>query len=352
MSESARSFEPAYSLEHGDVERDREAVLSVWRGSLGKTSELDSKYDWFYRQSPHGAPLFMLLRHAPSDAVVGVAATGPRAMVWRGRIVRASVLADLAVLPQHRSLGPALSLEKALARAAASRFDVIYGFPNPKALPVFRRAGFALLGFLERHACVLRSADYLARHLPRVAALPIGAAWDASRSARRSLGALRHRPLRSFWSDRADPRMDALWARADRGDCLSTVRNAAFFRWRFDEMPGLRVRYLLVREAPDEELTAWFACARRGEHLHVLDAWSADGVAGMSRELVDILSTEARREGCVSVTVELSGSPSQLQGWKEAGFVPRERRPIVGLVSKRLGAPAPSLFLTSADEDE
>src|SRR3546814_17963935 len=97
------------------------------------------KYDWFYRQCPYGAPLTLLLRHEASGEWVGVASAGPRQMVFGGRRVSAGVLVDLAVLPAHRSLGPALTLQTALMEAGAKRFDLLYGFPNPKAAAVFRR---------------------------------------------------------------------------------------------------------------------------------------------------------------------------------------------------------------------
>src|SRR3546814_9956247 len=104
-----------------------------------------------------------------SSDLVGVGISGPRQMLFGGRRVSAGGLVDLAVLPAHRSLGPALTLQTALMEAGAKRFDLLYGFPNPKAAAVFRRVGYAPLGELSRHARVLRHGDHA--HRLRVPAL-------------------------------------------------------------------------------------------------------------------------------------------------------------------------------------
>ncbi len=51
-----------YAIEEGDVARDRETVLDVWRGNLGDDARMRAKYDWFYVQCPFGEPLLRLLR--------------------------------------------------------------------------------------------------------------------------------------------------------------------------------------------------------------------------------------------------------------------------------------------------
>src|SRR3546814_15882401 len=125
--------EPAYSVHEADLERDRELIVGLWRGNLGEDARMARKYDWFYRQRPYGAPLTLLLRHEASGEWVGVASAGPRQMVFGGRRVSAGVLVDLAVLPAHRSLGPALTLQTPLREARRRGFDLLYASPNPRS---------------------------------------------------------------------------------------------------------------------------------------------------------------------------------------------------------------------------
>src|SRR5690606_29681365 len=123
--------------------------------NLGEDARMARKYDWFYRSCPFGEPLTLLLRHEESGEWVGVASAGRRPMLMGGRRVQAGVLVDLTVLPAHRSLWPALSLQMALMEAGLKRFDLLYGFPNPKAAALFRRVGYIPLCSIVRWARVL-----------------------------------------------------------------------------------------------------------------------------------------------------------------------------------------------------
>lgn len=339
------AVQAAYTVHEADVERDRELVLRLWRGNLGDDARMARKYDWFYRGCPHGTPLVLLLRHEDSGEWVGVATAGPRRMLWEGRPVLAGVLVDLAVLPAHRTMGPALILQMALMEEGVKRFDLLYGFPNPKAAPVFKRVGYARLGELARHARVLRHGDYLRRRLPGLLAIPAGWLLDTLDRVRLSVRARGHGVL---WQAQADETLAAAWSAKAAGDGPVAVRDLGFLRWRFDQSPLHATRYLVVR-GRDGDVAAWFACEARAHGLQVLDAWSRRGAAGPSPAEVVALLRAARAEGHASVSVELSAAAAA-GGWAEAGFVARGGRPVFG---RSAGAGAlPWLWLTAADEDE
>jgi hypothetical protein len=341
-----------YVVETGAIDRDRDSVLSLWHGNLGEDASMRSKFDWFYAGCPFGEPTLCLLRHVADNCHVGVASAGPRRMQLAGSEIAAGVLVDLAVSAAHRSLGPAMMLQTALAEIAGARFDLLYGFPNPKAAPVFKRAGYAKLGEIVRHARVLRHRDYLARRMPRpfaaLASLPVDLAvrlhdiWRA-RGDRR---------LSAQWRDEADPRFDELWARSAQASAALAIRDHAFARWRFDQCPLAKTRYLLLDDANDGSLQAWFACQVKDGALHVRDFWSTDAARGLERSHVDALLAAARKAGHASVSVEIAGTAQQLRGWLGARFSARGLRPVFGKWTDSRSQPRPELYLTSADEDE
>lgn len=344
---------PAYTVHEADLARDRETILGIWRGNLGDDARMTRKYDWFYRQCPYGEPLTLLLRHEAGGEFVGVASAGPRRMQWQGREITAGVLVDLAVAPQHRSLGPALSLQVALMDAAGKRFDLLYGFPNPKATPVFKRVGYAALGELSRHARVLRHGAYVRRRAPALIAAPAGLLLDlADRIRLRLRGVLPH-----AWRDQLDASdADAIWRESNPGGGPVAIRDSTFLQWRFDQSPLVDVRYLLVRDKPGRA-AAWFACETREHGLHVHDAWSRDGHAGPSPSQLATLLHAARAQGHASVSIELS--VAAYPAWQAAGFAARESRPVFGRitaaangVAETNAASLAALHLTSADEDE
>ena len=342
-----------YRVERGSAADDGDRVISIWRGNLGQVDRLAAKYDWFYRRNPFGDPLLLLLWHQPSSAMVGVAAAGPRLMQLAGKVLRAGVLVDMAVMAEHRSLFPALMLQKQLMVDGMAHFEILYGFPNPKAAAVFKRVGYAQRANIVRYAAVVLARHYLARcGVPGVLAGIAGAAIDALFIFRRWLSRLSDRSLSIEWIDRADERMDKLSAATQGSGALHAIRDSRFLRWRFDESPKTQCRYLCISDQRQGTgLLAWFACQKEDQSLHVRDFWSIDGVAGLQRRFLSILLSYGRRAGYASVSMEFLGDDAVIHSLRAAGFEPRGSRPVFCTQSAALPE-AVGLHLTSADEDE
>lgn len=342
----------AYRVETGNAVRDRDALIAIWRGNLGREERMRAKFDWFYLDCPFGEPLVRMLHHGDEPMPVGVATAARRQMHCNGRTLRAGVLVDLAVLSEHRALGPALMLQGSLLQDGDTHFDLLYGFPNRKAVPAFKRAGYRHLGDIVRFARVLRHARYLGDRLPGWLAAPAGPLLDAARRMLdrwRCCGAGR---LDARWSDAADPRFDALWARSPHVAGLSSAHDSAFARWRFDASPLDATEYLLLSDQADGELRAWFACQVCDRVLHVRDFWSDDAASGVGHVYVHALLEAARRRGHDAVSVEYAAAPEKLSGWLAAGFVERSRRPIYGRFLDGAVCDPGDWHLTAADEDE
>ncbi len=345
---------PQYSTRNGDPVVDREAVLAVWRGNLGRDVRMAAKYDWFYGRAPSDAPLLQLLMHAGTPQPVGVCAAGRRRMLHDGRERRAGVLVDLAVTPAHRSLGPALILQQGLFAAGQRDLDLLYGFPNPKAAPVFKRIGYRKLAEMVRHARVVRHAAYVRRRiatLPAFAAAPLGALIDLGHRLRDAWRFPHARRLRAQWQDRA-PDIQSLWDASPKPAAFTALRDAAHLRWRFDDAPTSDgqspFRHLLLSDG--DALAAWFATRTDTGTLHVHDFWSCDG-AQPAPAIVAALLRAARAQGHAAVSIELATSEARLQPWRQLGFEARGQRPVFGVLPGDSDE-AVDLHLTSADEDE
>lgn len=342
-----------YRVAGGNAAEDREAVLQIWRGNLGQEVRMRAKYDWFYLRCPFGPPLLQLLRAGTAGTAVGACGAGRRRMLWKGKEIKAGVLVDLAVAPEHRSLGPALMLQQGLVAAGHAELDLLYGFPNPKAAPVFRRLGYRKFAEMQRHARVLRHARYLGRRVPAVLASPLGILADLIVNARDALRALPRRRILASWSDHADPDFDTLWQHSDHGNGLLGVRDRAHASWRFDDSPLGRTRYLLLRDRAGA-LQAWFATQEDDGVLHVRDFWALDAIAGVDTALIDALVHATRKAGHHALSIEMATTESRLENWRARGFRQRAGRPLFGTWSDATVAPDEELDLhiTSADEDE
>jgi len=259
---------------------------------------------------------------------------------------------DLAVVPEHRSLFPALLLQRSLQQAVPGDLAALYGFPNPRAVPVFTRVGYSRALDVQRFVRVLRSGEYLRRHLPGWAAALLArpldlmmTVWDAVRSPKRGT-------FKALWSTEVDPRVDDLWEVAPHGRGPILVRDTSFLRWRFDRMPGKAFRYLNV-EAGEGRLTAWFACEDDGGSLVVRDFWTGGGYDAIDPAIVMLLLREASRAGCSAVSVEFGGSANIIRVFEAAGFSERSLRPFFSYFGPESTSPRDAAwYVTSADEDE
>ncbi|MGY0556471.1 MULTISPECIES: hypothetical protein [unclassified Lysobacter] len=322
-----------YSTHPGDAVRDRDAIIALWQGDFGPPAIAPDKYDHFYRDNPDGPAIIQLLRHDPDGELVGVISAGPRPVIWQGKAIRAGVVAYFAVAAGHRTLGPALLLQQSLLEAARGRFDLLYGLPRPSAVGVSRRAGFSVLGTLSRHAKVLRYGDYLQRRLPVAIARPVGALVDSAVRLRDLLAGGVVSDLHWRWSEHSDPRMDTLWHGSTHTCALTSVRDHALLRWRFDMPPAGRARYLLVSD-DDDQLVAWFACdahAALDQPLEVLDYWAADAMTGIHPKLIRVLVAAARAQRRSAIHLLLTADEQAMAGWRAAGFVARSGQPLIGM---------------------
>jgi len=354
MNAVMRPDDSPYAVIDGDLRRDRARVIALWRGNLGSEARLDAKYDWFYLECPWGEPLLQVVRHEATGEWVGVAAIGPRRMLWQGREIRAGVLVDMAVAAAHRSLGPALMLQRRVIERAAADFDLVYGFPNPKAVPVVKRVGYLKLADIVRCTRVLHHARYIGRLLPRLVARPLGSVLDFADRIRDGLRSWRVGRCFAEWSATADPRMQDLWAQSKPGDGLVSIRDPSALRWRFDKAAFHRTRYLLVSAEAGGPLEAWFACESEDTILHVRDFWSADAPRGVPRAAIDALVCAARAEGHAAISIQCTDAAGALSAWRSAGFIERDRRPVFGKWRPGFdgAVSAESILLTPADEDE
>jgi hypothetical protein len=346
-----------YVVIDADLEHDGDAAVAVWQGNIGWYNRLPEMYRAFYLDSPHGRPILKLLRHQPSQTIVGTFGAGPRRILWRGREIRAAVLSHLCVMREHRSVKPAAMLQRAVVDACRDRFDVVYGLPSHMGAALGRLTGRKVGGQLIRHVKILRYQHYVGRFLPRPLAWLGGNLIDLACAARARL----RRPRKKLaphveWADAVDPRMGPLWQQSPHGEGWTSIRDTPTLRWRFDRLPSTRRRYLLLSPNAGGALSAWFACdtnVRDPRMLAVNDFCSIDGVPAIDRSAIRALCRAARREGFHAIELRFTGSAAIHASWTAEGFVERSRQPLVviWLNPELAGELEHALHITDIDND-
>lgn len=346
-----------YEVVEGQLERDRDTVIGLWRGHIGWRDQLGRMYDVFYLNCPFGRPLLRLLRHRASGEIVGTVGAGPRPMLWQGRESLVACASHFVVLPGHRSLKPAMGLIRAVALASQEHFAFGYAMTNLQGGAVGKRAGYAVAGQLLRHVKPLRYRGYASRVLPGPLGRAGGTLLDGVLAAGRRLRIpARRSGLHVAWNDAVDPRMQALWEQSEHGEGLCTVRSTRMLEWRLLGLPAVRRRFLLVAPAPGAPLLAWFACetnVRAPGFMTVTDAWFAGGVRAADRRAIRELCRMGYAAGYDAIELRLTATRSVLDAWRAEGFVTRGQQPffVHGMDASRDGDISIGLHITDIEQD-
>lgn len=343
---------PGYAVRTAHLHADRAVVLELWRGQVASVPE--QKYEWFYLGHPIEAPTLLLLTHGPQAERVGVAGLGTRRICVQGEVRSAGILVDLVVRPEHRTLYPALLLQRHMLRTALSLHRLVYGIPNKLSTPIVRRLGYTEVGDLVRYSKVLHHGTYLKRRLPPVVSAVLGAAADRLlpwyfRPHRALLNARESR-----WVLATDARFDALWQRVRGFDGLMGVRDAQFLSWRFLSQPGHHYRIFVLTPKGEAGISAYAVCEADGRALRIRDFLVDPSRDDDLRVLMHHLSRQAWREGFASLSLEFLGPRRPRALLAAAGMVERGKRVLYASFAPQDEARVRTLdwYVTSADEDQ
>lgn len=345
---------PTYETIEADPVKDAATILRIWSGNFGPDEEHPEKFRHIYIDGAFGPSVVVLLRHVESGEDVGVIAAVPRPMTLDGKAIRAAVVSHFAVVPQHRSLGPALRLPAGIIEACKDRFDLIYGIPNDKAAPILKRAGYDRIGSLARHVKVLRYGGYAGRVLPRALASHAAPLIDAAVSAARGVRRLLPDGLAAAWTAAPSADFDALWTAAPLRTGLGAIRKADLLAWRLSLPLGVRIRYLEVRSGGS--LLAWFACedtTGTTGRVTIADYWFGDISADMRGRCIRRLLSTVAADGYAAIELLISGDRLVEDGWKAARFVERDAAPIMAkwYCPEMRKTPPGRIHMTYLDQD-
>lgn len=353
---------PAYAVRPADPSAERDTIVALWRDNIAAPDALAAKFQWYYVEHPEGWPTVLLLCHGPEARPVGVAANGGRRMRLGDQPVQAGIRVDLAVEAAHRTLFPALQLQRAVRQSGMDQFDLLYGMPNAKAVKVVERIGFTQRHEFVRYARVVRWQAYLGRVMPRwlvALAAPLANGLQRAWTAVRMLGL---RGVDTVWLDQADERFSALWQRVAWPGVLMGVRDSGFLNWRFVSRPGGAARILALVERGTDRLVAYAVCdfesgaaaSTVAVRDFLVDARSPQEARPLLVQLLLRVQRQAVRAGCATVSLSFFGCADVRAALADAGFAPREASPVfVDMAERhaeRLGAF--DYYFTDADEDQ
>lgn len=306
----------------------RDALIKVWSENMTDPNvkhAAPERLRWLYDENPSGsAQTWLLLKEAE---VIGCGSIFPREMRVGGRIVKSGVLADFAVDKAHRTAGPALTVQRAIARESkGSGFEFVYAWPNDKSVAVVKRVGYQVVGNAVSWVKPLRTLANLKKLKPfqsvppaaHVAA-PLGDAALLANDIR--LYAPFARKYRTKVLDRADERFDDLWERA-KSPYVVGKKSQAYLNWRYAQFTTARFRFFCLFERKTGKL-AGYIVYKVEDHAAFLGDLFCENLDEHVAPLLVRFALYVRREGARTVYLTYVGTPRFTDQLHRLGF--RER---------------------------
>ncbi len=341
-----------YSVKVADVLADCERVVALWRDNPLQPEDAASKYRWFYLDNPYGASTQLFLNCGPQGNPVGVAGMVTRRFLARGIELSAGQLTDFFVQLGHRTLYPALLLQRRMRAVGLGVHDLLYAYPNETSRQIVLRIGYAEIGNLTKFVVLLRYGEFLVRWLPRWLARAVASVVDAVlpvcfRPHRLLLGR-----WRAEWTESIDARFDVLWERAKQFDGIIGVRDARFLAWRFLARPDRQYRVFVLTQGAGT-IAAYAMCEAVDNTLHIRDMLFDPKSIEQLRVLIYLLTRQALNQNFVRLSFEGLVNDQLRSLLRAAGMFERGRTPLVASLRTEIAASlrGQDWYITAADTE-
>ena len=315
--------------------REIEALI----GEMIPGCDAGARWRWLYETNPGGSALTWLAV-AETGEVAGCTSFFPFRLWLDGEEVRAALGGDGYVRPafRRRGLGGLLH-DASRLDMSANRIGCMYGAPGAMNLSPLKHGGSRELGQVSRWARPLggRALGIRAEILDRAIAAAL-----KPRGRVAELDPILPR----------DPRVDAVWTAARRELRLAAVRDAAFYTWRFLDVPRRSAApYAIVARGE-----AIGACALEpmdeGRGLRLVDLSAVPGAWHASLRAIARFAAETTRAQMLDI--KLMTSDGRRRAMWRAGFHERECKPFLCMIPRggdRRFLDAQRWFYTGADSD-
>ena len=311
-----------------NLDREHDELLGVLERNLPELPHA-RRFKWLYREGHLGPAWSWLLCDSGSREPVGLASLFRRA-IWRGgKVELCGQVGDFAIDPSHRSLGPAVMLQRAtLGPVDDGQLALCYDCPpNARGMSTFRRLKMEASATMTRQVRPLRTNRHVARYLG-TGLVAAGVAGLGNAALR--LGSWRRRRSRDLeiglHPGRFGEEFTALDRRVGAGDAVRGRRAAEDLNWRYRDDPLNEYQVLTARRSG--ELAGFAVIAPSHRDAAVVDLFGVLSPAETA-DLLDAAAQLGRSGGLEAVSTLISADHPLTAPLRAAGFRARESGPWV-----------------------
>jgi hypothetical protein len=301
---------------------DRPAMLELLKKNFGPGQE--ERFEWCHTSNPAGESWTWFVYEREKSIPVAMATVFPRQMHVNGKLRLCGQVGEFAVQATHRSLGPAVLLQRTTFEPVNSgSLAMVYDCPpHDQGMSTFVRLGRSADCETIRYALLLSSDKYLGRRLGNgIWTRPIIIAANHALRVRRPNRSATGIEITEF-GGRFGEEFSTLDDRVSSVGAIRASRSAELLNWRHREKPASNSNVLVAR--------------RSGEIRGFLVFWVQDGNAyiwdlfGLQLPSVGAALLEAAIDVCkrqkLSAVYGVCSPASGLSSlFERAGFRPRER---------------------------
>jgi hypothetical protein len=282
------------------LDMDKAELLGILQRNLPDLPH-ERRFEWLYHKNPAGTAWSWFACEQASGKPIGVASVFPRSMWVNGSVMLSGQVGDFAIEPTHRTLGPALLLQKATFDPVNDgTLQFCYDCPpDDRGMSTFRRLGMGENCQMRRLAKPLRLDRRLARRLHSARLASIVAFFGNI-----LLGKLS--PARSRLGDweialhegRFGDEFTDLDRHVSSSNSIRSSRTAADLNWRFRDDP--LHKYVVLTARRRGELAGFLIASAVGDDTYVIDLFG-EPLEKVGAALVEALAQRERRTATQSL---------------------------------------------------
>jgi hypothetical protein len=284
------------------------------------------RFNWLYRSSPAGEAQAWIAFDSETRANIGLAAAFPRRLYLGAREESAWVLGDFCIVRGHRSLGPALQLQRAcLAGLDAGRSAIYYDFPSETMAAIYQRLGILQTSSMLRLAKPLRVDKKLRSVVrqPRLARV-LASAANMGLTLRDSGFHLPHGLTMSLQQSACGSEFTELAKKLGSAPGTCVQRSAEYMNWRYRQHPFRRHEIITLHRGGS--LVGYAVTILDAQQLNLVDLFGEqETIPMLLRSVVSI----AQGRKLETVTTAIVAGHPWTKILRNLGFHQRENYPVV-----------------------
>jgi hypothetical protein len=260
----------SYEIIKSDILRDKQTILDFWNDN--HENKLDEKFDWMYLSNPDGLASTWLVKHSDSSDIVGMASVFPRIFRYKDKTFKGGIQGDFLVHSKHRSFGPALMLIRTIAKSLEDTdYDFFLLFPNEKAEPIFKRAGYNYLGVTKKYSRLFNITRLLSDKTPIPHFLSKLIGPTANQLVKLiypdtwffNLGRFETKIVNTLDFD--TQHLFSLYHKS----CFATDKTKDYLKWKYEKDPKNDNKFFYIRDVSQRVVGCIVFCVEDSNHVHV-----------------------------------------------------------------------------------